>query len=422
MVELYKLAEDMCVSDARIELSKGSIKGDNYLGVIHQAVVEGKKNGRKIVLNWIVKSASQKEEFRAMICVESVYKREAYAYQEVIPTMMMLQKDRNVPDPFESVTQVYKVILDPCKELLVMENMKKLGYILRDRKIPLNFEHTALVLREYAKWHALSYALRDQKPELFDKLARNCKETFFLEVDAEQMQISMERHCDRALEAFDATKDKHIIEKFSAFKTKIIDSLKEILIPEAAGEYAVLVHGDSWVNNMLFKYSVSRKKKTTNHKIKNNFVLQDATRSEIPTNVCILDWQLLKIGSPVLDLSYFIFTCTEKSLRDHHYDELIELYFNTLRNQIKSLGSDPDTLFPRHILQEHLKKFSLYGLTMTVMVVYLMMSETEELPDWSEIKSFSEMKTAFDFDSKNIYLYHDRIKGVITDFVNKNYL
>lgn len=59
---------------------------------------------------------------------------------------------------------------------------------------------------------------------------------------------------------------------------------------------------------------------------------------------------------------------------------------------------------------------------MTVMVVYLMLSEIDEIPELSEIKSISEMKTAFDFESRNKYLYHDRIKGVITDFFNKGYL
>ena len=52
----------------------------------------------------------------------------------------------------------------------------------------------------------------------------------------------------------------------------------------------------------------------------------------------LLDFQLARCVSPVLDVSFFLYVCTDKNLRDKYYDKLLKDYYTTLANSTKLLG------------------------------------------------------------------------------------
>jgi hypothetical protein len=70
--------------------------------------------------------------------------------------------------------------VEGAEEVLVMEDMREQGYILRDRRFGLDVSHCQLVLEELAKLHALSFAIRDQKPEQFNNLKNSISETLYV--------------------------------------------------------------------------------------------------------------------------------------------------------------------------------------------------------------------------------------------------
>lgn len=86
---------------------------------------------------------------------------------------------------------------------------------------------------------------------------------------------------------------------------------------------SVISHGDVWAPNFLIRASEAQ-----------NCV------------ALMLDFQLSRCASPVLDTSFFIYTCTEKKLRDNHYEELLKIYHRELSRSISLLGSDPQKLYP----------------------------------------------------------------------------
>lgn len=53
-----------------------------------------------------------------------------------------------------------------------------------------------------------------------------------------------------------------------------------------------------------------------------------------PVDVRLLDWQISRYSSPVLDLVYYIFCCTTKPIRDQCYDELIKTYHTSLSKML----------------------------------------------------------------------------------------
>lgn len=113
-----------------------------------------------------------------------------------------------------------------------------------------------------------------------------------------------------------------------------------------------------------------------------------------------------------MDLSYFLFTCTEKDLRDKYWETILKEYYQSLSNFLIELGSDPNKLYPYEKFQEHIKIYGKYGFLMALMVLYLMMCDSDEIPDYKEMTQ-EEMTKAVNFESKHEGEFKRRIKGVV---------
>ncbi|KAK9686356.1 Ecdysteroid kinase-like family [Popillia japonica] len=164
-------------------------------------------------------------------------------------------------------------------------------------------------MEAYGKFHAISFALRDQEPELLRKLAENTVEQVFnrRDIPVERSKQHMSMQHKKILDCLNGDEDAAAIEKYKKYIEDDVDIMRGVF--DNVNEYCVIGHGDSWVNNMLFKY-------------------ENASHPDRPTKVSLLDWQLSRYGSPALDLSYFIFTCTDHALRAKHYDNMIKFYYH----------------------------------------------------------------------------------------------
>lgn len=81
-----------------------------------------------------------------------------------------------------------------------------------------------------------------------------------------------------------------------------------------AEPHSVILHGDMWSNNTMFKY--------------------DETKKQLQS-VCFIDWQVMRYSSPVLDLMYYIFSCTKRELRSRNYNIYLKTYHDSLCEYIK---------------------------------------------------------------------------------------
>lgn len=82
---------------------------------------------------------------------------------------------------------------------------------------------------------------------------------------------------------------------------------------------ATLCHGDCWTNNFLYKYDG------------NNDIVE----------TCLVDFQLIRYGSPALDIANLIFCCTDKLQRQNHMTTFLETYSVSLASALKTLGPLP---------------------------------------------------------------------------------
>lgn len=87
------------------------------------------------------------------------------------------------------------------------------------------------------------------------------------------------------------------------------------------------------------------------------------------------------MSSPAADISFILLSSTDKELRDQHYDQLINLYYDELSTIAQRCGSDPSALFSRKNLSDQLRRFGKEGLTLAPFLIQLMVANESDMID-----------------------------------------
>lgn len=131
----------------------------------------------------------------------------------------------------------------------------------------------------------------------------------------------------------------------------------------------------------------------------------------------MLDWQMSRLGSPALDLSYFLMTSTTKPLRDQHFDEFLQIYYNELAATLRACGSDPEQLFTFQNLKSELKQFGRFGVTIAPMMLQVIVSESSDIVAMDDYASTIDdgARDMASFDDSSEIRYLNRVSDVIND-------
>lgn len=230
-----------------LEIDYGTTAGDGYASEIWKVKVL--HQGKDIDL--IVKSVGTGESHNAMLHLDSAFRNEINFCTKVFPAMDSLQRERKVKAPLE-LAKCYATSSKQGNEALVLENLKVKGFTMCDRLKPFDETHVTLVLQHYAKLHALSLALHDQRPETFEKVTASI--TNVLSVALPSFADSFKMQINRNAKMF---RQRGLIEE-SRVAEKIATEFEDIIFEfsECSDRYVVVTHGDCWCNNMMFKYDV----------------------------------------------------------------------------------------------------------------------------------------------------------------------
>lgn len=140
-------------------------------------------------------------------------------------------------------------------ETLIFEDLKNSGFeMLNHRDTEITFDHAKLWITALGKYHALSFALRDQQPEKFAELTSGIPEVFLRENDA-QFNEYFNGLKDILYEMLKGDDDAELLK---TMKNVVGDSMfemaRKLVNGKSAEPYAVICHGDCWNNNTLFKF------------------------------------------------------------------------------------------------------------------------------------------------------------------------
>lgn len=264
---LSKIAIDAGFQDIEnscVDLRAGSNQDDGFYGNLIAVTISGKRNSdcngndtnKKETLHLLCKLMPGTAKSRDEMNMIEIFKREAFFYQKVFPAFDEFQtsKGLNAANGFFGHPKCYACICDEAADqfVIIMEDLRHRQYEMWPKKEPVDLAHVRCVLSEMAKFHAVSFALKAEKPELFaelnmvyDLLRTLMKRQTFLDCfnGSHRRAIGMiERHLPQH-----AAKFRGIWQNAEAHLEAVLDGTQ-------FEPFAVLVHADCWNNNILFQY------------------------------------------------------------------------------------------------------------------------------------------------------------------------
>lgn len=342
------IKKQLHTKEYNFSLSFASTEGEtNFVGILYRVLVTTEDhtgNGNNSEWKLILKAAPQNVNRRAMFQAPKIFAQEIYSYDQVLGTLIIqanfvfsyffnilqngskcvllqilpclreFEQSKGViieENGFTEYPQCYHSVPIEFSECLLLEDLSVRGFRTIDRvNEKYTVEHVRLVMQVLGKFHAVSFALKDQQPDKFKELTSKLSERF-IRFDDPFKRVFFNKHAQEIFKVLSNEEDAHLLAKMrKLFERDAIDIAADCLNTELG---SVIAHGDVHQNNIMFKYDVSGK----------------------PINISLVDWQVSRHSSPIIDIVYFMFCCTTKELRDDHYDDMLKLYHETLSDHIR---------------------------------------------------------------------------------------
>lgn len=255
---LKQIAEKKCFTNFLTDIGSGTNIDDTLVGELLTAEISGEqrqRDGHEIdaKLNLLCKVAPANSQQRKESMADLLFKRESYFYNTVAPAFIHFQQAKGLPeeDQFKAFPRCYEAVCDQEKEVfaIVMEDLRPKGFAMWPMQKPVPPAQCRLFVRELAKFHAISFAMKDQQPEKFEEY-RNLDD-LLPALNSTSDSINLLRNSyKRAIEALESEEHKQIMRDIEA---RILEYFESCLGKNATEAFGVVSHGDTWNNNILYR-------------------------------------------------------------------------------------------------------------------------------------------------------------------------
>lgn len=406
IIELInKIADREGFTNYSITHSAGSNTGDGFLGELLRFKINGTQNNELATLSLICKISPPNPLRRLEFSSDITFGREIFLYEHVLPYFIEFQQENGVSeeDGFYSFPKCYGSILDKSTgdHAIVLEDLSVSNYYLWDKLKPIDYDRANLVMIELGKLHAVSFAIRDKNPGKLNEIRTEAPNNVHRQMYMKPISMEfLNTNMNKAIAALEPHETK-IIEKLEAVKGNncfdIIDQVFSNVTPEPFG---VIVHGDLWNNNVMYKNDNKDK----------------------PSKLAFIDWQLSQFGSPALDVAHYIFCSLDEVIRSKHYNDFVESYHNSLSQTLGKFGCDYRKLFTLDDLKDQLRKYGRTCLFAGPILSQIMTVDPVNLPDldgvvqqWREVTDKGEAENLVDMFGALSEAYKPRISGLLRD-------
>ena len=239
--------------DSKVTFETVGGAADNYGASVKRIIIE-KANGN---LSIFAKIAPTFEVVRNTSNVPLGFHNEHMMYTEVLPKLLQLQKEANIPEEDQiKFPKCYGTYIEAPNEVILIEDLKISGFAILDRFLPLSDECVTSVLKHLAILHSLSYVLKDKEPETFNYFRDNLRDVMGAMNDGIYGQLDFFGQVEAlSLNLLDNPEHKNIMK--NAKISEGVNRTKKMTKFEHGSRYSVIIHGDCWTNNLMFKYEVS---------------------------------------------------------------------------------------------------------------------------------------------------------------------
>lgn len=205
----------------------------------------------------------------------------------------------------------------------------------------LDENHTVLVLRSLAKFHATGVALKLTDGEFFRAKLLQVVVPALQNANHDRREELNEKFRQEIFSRLTSMKD------CKEFAEPVVDLLHNIdaqKLPQAREPFATVLHNDLWRGNVLFKYSSDKK----------------------PVEVKFIDFQTTIYNSPARELAYFLCTSVDQDVFDK-FDQLIGFYHEVFVGYLKKLGCEAREF----TLESYKEEMQMYGPTKLKHIILL---------------------------------------------------
>lgn len=253
-----KIAQDEGFEDYAIETTAGSEHGDGFMAeminicLVGNRVVDGisKPDRLSLICKLLPSNPKRVQQFSS----EFLFEREAYFYKTVLPILVDLQQSKGVSaeNAFTEFPKCYVAECDPVTKnyVIIMADLRERGFRMWQRGVPIDVEAVELVLKALGRLHALSFVLRDQRPDVWQQL-RSMKEVMLHMAKNPVMNGFIGNSMQFAVNAMRPSPEAEWMEKLRANWHHLWDTS---LAPDAAEPFSVIGQGDCWANNFMFAF------------------------------------------------------------------------------------------------------------------------------------------------------------------------
>lgn len=339
-------------------------KGDNFLSTLYRITVKYKeiKEGSTAQYSFIVKALPEGEMMMKFLSEVNGFHKELNIYTIALPAIYRFLK--------QAKGQLHSLAPRclPCKKenVIVMEDLKQLGYKMAVRQEGLDINQCKITLRALARLHAGSFAVYKYDPSIMDLF----KEGMYKE-SRKSMQTLLNININSLASKVETWEGyEHFAQKLRKLAPTALDRMIEIVTPKK-NSLNVLNHGDCWVNNILFRYS---------------------PESGQVEDVRFVDFQFARFSSPALDLQYFICYCPNDEVRFKQEDTLLEEYYSELSDNFRALNLESDLISLQELKDEFYEK-DIFGLFNACTVLSAVLAQKEDMPAMGGIKEDHVVKT-----------------------------
>ncbi|XP_066990859.1 uncharacterized protein [Macrobrachium rosenbergii] len=379
-------------------------RGDNYACEVTSVEVKYSMNNKEdSEVTYVVKLNPHRNFGEFQEAEPFLFEKEGKFYEELVPVLNeALMSAGQKPLRF---AKCFLVSLEEGKEQLYFEDLRARGFKMFDRRKGMDKNHIALVLSELARLHGASYLLTNKvlegesagaryeflskdlldftpnTKELFVSWMERCVDTGIMMLDiiggyetasawlksfrsvenvlstGIQFVSWMERCVDTGIMMLDIIGG---YETASAWLKSFRSEVENVLSTGIRStRFSSICHGDCWNNNVLFRYNAEGR----------------------PVEVMLLDLQMCREASAASDLNYLLFTSVNGDVRKPNLRHFMSLYHSTYKEVLE--GGDMPMHFTIEELMEEFRDKNKFGLVFALVIIPLMLTEPEEVPDMS---------------------------------------
>ncbi|XP_003706592.3 uncharacterized protein LOC100875535 [Megachile rotundata] len=381
------------------DFGEANAKGDNYLSTVYRIKINGTVDGKEVQLRIVVKSLPNNIGRRKTYRSTDFFRNEIIFYTQVLPKLNDFVKDVSLSQ-ISYMPRHFASVMDGENDFIAMEDVTVLGYKPIERQNSLNEDQCKMILKTFAKLHATCFAYKDQRKEEYTKVIENLDETYFSMnywnwykrfhetlINIAKNALAMEYPGSEAEKVFNSYKLGDLFKKAAELCNHKYDAT------------SVVNQGDCWVPNFM-------------------------TMQSYKNEALMLDFQLARSGSPVLDLSTFIYACTDKSVWDTQFDKILKFYYDELCDGIKFLGSNPENIYPWSTFMKEVKEYFVFGLIFALEIIPMSLLDESESFDLDIIKDDTVVDIADVWTLSNIKSKSGRVRlaNIIVHAVEKGFL